>query len=69
MAACPLSTQERHSHLLRCFSIFYVYSSLFQALSIIPLHSTSIACTVSSSSSRVSGFTVWDWTAVVPGAK
>lgn len=28
-----------------------------------------MACTVSSSSSRVSGFTVWDRTAVVPGAK
>lgn len=32
-------------------------------------HSTSMACTVSSSSSRVSGLTVWDRMAVVPGVK
>lgn len=49
--------------------VFWVYSSLFQALSLTLLHSTSMACTVSSTSSRVSGTTVWDRTGVVPGAK
>lgn len=63
------SAQEEHSHLFRCFFISWVYSPLFEALRTILLYSTSMACTVSSSSSRVSGFTVWDRIAVVPGPK
>lgn len=46
-----------------------VYSPLFQALSLRPLYSTSMACTVSSRSSRFRGLTSWVRTAVVPGAK
>lgn len=42
---------------------------MLQALSLSLLHSISMVCTVSSTSSRGSGITVWDRTAVVPGAK
>ena len=65
----PLHPRKTQSSAEVGVCVFWVYSSLFQALSLTLLHSTSMACTVSSTSSRVSGTIVWDRTGVVPGAK
>lgn len=65
----PLHPRKTQSSAEVGVCVSWVYSSLFQALSLSLLHSTSMACTVSSTTSRVSGTTVWDRTGVVPGAK
>lgn len=57
LAACP-TPPKNDTAICVGVCIFWVYSPLFQALSLSLLYSNSIVCTVSSSSSRFSGFTV-----------